>query len=597
MGRIIVAEDDLIIRHVYADILDSLGHEGIMCQNGKEALDAFTKKAADLVILDINMPVMDGLMTCKAIRQLPDGFRVPIIIVSGNNSEEDISAGLNAGANDYMIKPVREAALIAKLKSFLKLSSLNRKEFDLVKNHVVFIDRYKIEKVLGYGAHSVVFLADDRKTRDQVAIKLLNENVSDSNTLRHFIDLVRKFKEVDCDNLVRIIDYGQFGEQIFLVLEYAEQGDLRKLITCERLDEKQAVKLGADITNALIKLEEAGLCHLDIKPENIILSGGDFKLADFGMVSPRETATIPLKTEIWSTVPYASPECFTGNDAMTIKSDIYSLGVTLYEAVTGDNPFVSEKTTLSMYRQVNLVPPEIKNIESGYSCEFSDLVAAMLHKAPDNRPTLEHINQWFKFIGACYASNGITQLTFITPQARDAEVVADEAAKPPLHKAVKPPPQIKKDTFWDRLYQVYTLGSMSSFSMRQVVALILVILITAVAFNFLGGAATSLFADKYSPAQTDNLPLLNLACLQCGTHFSARAADPNGVSCPKCKGKPGFHMHCSNCNKDFGFFPPEIPPDKDRMAAQKMVNEAKKCRFCQSLNVTYVAPTTPKAGK
>ncbi len=593
MYRIIVAEDDFIIRHVYADILDGLGHESILCQNGKEAVDAFMEKPADMVILDINMPVMDGLTACQEIRRSPDGIKVPIIIVSGNNTEDDISAGLNAGANDYMLKPVKEAALIAKLKNFLKLSSLNRKEFDLVKNHVIFINRYKIERVLGYGTHSMVFLAEDLKKNEPVAIKLLNENVSGSATLRRFIDLVQKFQKVECGHLVRIIDYGQFNEQIFLVLEYAGDGDLRKHITCGRMDEIDAVRLGACITDALIKLDQAGLCHLDIKPENIIIKDNVFKLTDFGMVTPRETATIPLKTEVWSTIPYACPECFTETEALTIKSDIYSLGVTLYEAVTGDNPFVSEKPTLSMYRQVNLVPTDIKKIEEGYSCEFSDLIASMLHKVPDNRPALDQIAQWFKFIGDCYASNALTQLTFVKPELmRDA--VFGEEAKPVPRKVEKPVQPRRKDTIWDKMYHVYSLGSMTSFSFKQFAVLVMIIVLVIAGFNFVGLKATSLFAEKYSPVQDDNLPLLNLKCCKCGTDFSARTANIEDASCPKCKSSPGFRMHCNNCNNEFPLVPPEIPDKTTMQAARKIESDAKICPSCHSPQAYYVAPPTSK---
>ena len=150
MARILIADDSLVVRKSYESMLTFLGHEVISCKDGKDTVAAFETQSPELLILDVQMPVMNGLEACRAIRRLPNGISVPIIIVSALEDEDDILKGLNAGANDYLIKPVKEAHLIAKLKTSLGISALHRQDFDLAKKRTVFAGKYRIEKMLGY---------------------------------------------------------------------------------------------------------------------------------------------------------------------------------------------------------------------------------------------------------------------------------------------------------------------------------------------------------------------------------------------------------------------------------------------------------------
>jgi DNA-binding response OmpR family regulator len=175
MAKILIADDSLIVRKSYESMLSMMGHEVISCNDGKEAVSSFLETSPELLILDVDMPVMDGLEAEKSgsIRR-----RVPIIIVSALDEENDILNGLNAGADDYLVKPVKEAHLVAKLKTTLDISSLHKRDFELVRDHSVLADKYRIEKMLGYGSHSVVFLVSNIKSgSNNFALKLFRESV------------------------------------------------------------------------------------------------------------------------------------------------------------------------------------------------------------------------------------------------------------------------------------------------------------------------------------------------------------------------------------------------------------------------------------
>lgn len=390
MARIIVADDSLIAQKSYEQMLKLLGHEVSVCENGKLAVAAFKENPAELVILDVDMPEMNGFDACMAIRKLHDGVNVPIIMVSVEDSEENIMNGMNAGANDYLIKPVKEQHLIAKLKTFLKYASVHKSDLDLVRNRVEIAGRYAIARLLGYGAHSVVFMAKDKDIGACVAIKLITTpEIEDFS--KTFIETASKIKELSSPHVLKIFDYGQFAGKFYVVLEYAEGGDLAAILKRRRLSEQEAIKLAIDLVKGLKALSEKGIIHFDIKPENIMLAGNDYKLGDFGVMSSRETATVPIRMELWSTAAYLPPEYLDETGYVDSRSDIYSMAITLYQAVTGDNPFQSEKPAVSMFRQINLIPPTLKSFDSKISSYFSELVRKMLEKDPARRPTLDEI--------------------------------------------------------------------------------------------------------------------------------------------------------------------------------------------------------------
>ena len=181
MSQIIIADDNRAVVLYLSELIKRLGHEPIQCANGEEALTRFIEHHPDMLLLDNEMPVMNGLEVCREIRKLPEGGHVPIIMISAHNSDADIMAGLDAGVSDYLAKPIVAEQLLAKIKIYLKTHSLYKTDFDMMMKHTVLFDRYKIMRFVGYGDHSVVFLAADNNVEGKVvAVKLLHENAANN---------------------------------------------------------------------------------------------------------------------------------------------------------------------------------------------------------------------------------------------------------------------------------------------------------------------------------------------------------------------------------------------------------------------------------
>ncbi len=388
MARIIIADDSKGVVLYLSEIVKKLGHEPIQCSNGKEAVVSFIEQRADLLILDNMMPSMSGLDVCRSIRKMPDGVHIPIIIVSGYISEENIMEGLNAGASDYLAKPIAETHLVAKIKTYLRTHSLCGNDFDIVRRQGLILKRYQIKRFLGYGPHSVVFLAEDQAMENRlVAVKLLHENEIVKEISKTFIDTARQFTKLESGDILKIYDYGDFSGRPFLVQEFAPDGDLAGILKRRPLNQAEAIRLAIEISRALKYLHAANILHLDVKPENIMIFKDRQKLGDFGVSSiARKVGYVPVEQNIWGSLLYSPPEVIDRAKEISGKSDIYSLGVVLYEALTGGNPFESEMFGITMSRQVSFNPPPIIEHHAGFSKGFSDLIQKMMHKKSEKRP-------------------------------------------------------------------------------------------------------------------------------------------------------------------------------------------------------------------
>ncbi len=399
MAKIIIAEDDPLIQSVYMEVLGSRGYEVVCFDDGEKALHEFTTSSADLVIADFQMPGMDGFELCKEIRRLPYGFTTPIIMVSAYGDEGTIMSGLNAGANDYLLKPIKHSELLAKVNSFLGAAIGFHRDFELARNHAVYAERYRLEKILGFGTHATVFLTIDlqKGATAHVALKLLNDNISDKGYIEAFLNTAKLLKELDCDHIVKVFDYGQYARRYFMTLEYADGGNLAEYLQeHKKLDEPGARKLALSIVKALKVYEGKGILHMDVKPENILLVKSDYKLGDIGISVHGNAPTTPLDEKLWGTPAYLSPELISNDQhELTISSDIYALGITIYQTLTGANPFQSENPARSMFLHISEKPMPLAEKIPGVSVDFSDIVHKMLNKKPADRPSLDELEQFF----------------------------------------------------------------------------------------------------------------------------------------------------------------------------------------------------------
>ena len=586
MARILIADDSAVIRGFYENLLDYLGHEIISCKDGKEALEKFAVERVDLMILDVQMPEKSGIEVCREVRQHPRGLNIPIIIASSEDKEDVILDGLNAGANDYLLKPLKESHLIARLKNLLKSSTLYKSDYELVKNQVIFAERYKIRKIIGYGRHSIVFMVEDiEENNEKKVLKLLNDNISDPNLLSQYLETAQQISEINSEHITKTFCSGQSCGRCYLIMEYNSGGDLRKLFTYRKLSWLEAVHLGSDISSAIRDLEEHGIVHFDIKPENILISeDGHFKLADFGMLTTRDTVTIPMNAEIWSTAAYVSPEYINAEHDVGPRSDIYSLGVTIHEGLTGDNPFVSDKPMNSLYRQLNFQVPDLISLYKNIPRELSDIVRVMLVKNPVLRPTASDCVDVFSALLALRKSTlflqktleaEVSELKETRPEDRDlSDKNPEQMDSEKKEQAIKNLINIKKKA--EAAIIIEPLPIREKTNLLKVVVLMVVCLIL---FAYAGMFISSFFSTDNASVNSVALgPLTVISCPKCGKMLEKRCKDVSKEKCPECSTTMAMALKCVKCSKEFA--------DKEEYYDTK--TDSVICPFCKSDDIEYV---------
>ena len=252
--------------------------------------------------------------------------------------------------------------------------------------------RYKIERQLGEGGMGSVYLANDDILGRPVAIKMVKAGQSAQQNAGRFLREATSLAKLNHPNIVTIFDFGWHGEQAYLVMEYIPGSGLDSLLAGsakgvaagQGLTIGQALDVAIKVTTALSYAHRHGVIHRDIKPGNIII-GDEVKLMDFGIAKMRESPSITMEGARIGTPLYMAPEQVMGKNVDT-RSDVYSLGVVLYEMFTGRPPFsaTDETSILSQHVQVSPVAPGLRN--SAIPKSLDSLILRMLAKDPNGRP-------------------------------------------------------------------------------------------------------------------------------------------------------------------------------------------------------------------
>ena len=222
-------------------------------------------------------------------------------------------------------------------------------------------DRYRLVTAVGTGASAHVYLADDVSLRRQVAIKVLHPALAgDQAFLKRFRAEARAVAALNHPNILRVYDWGEEGNEPYLVLEYLAGGSLRQIYdTGVLLTPEQAVQIGIEACAGLDYAHRRGLIHRDIKPANLLFDAdGRLRIADFGLARAlAEAAWTEPDGAILGTARYAAPEQVEGW-VLDGKADVYGLALVLYEGVTGESPFIGDTTIATLMARLGALLPE-----------------------------------------------------------------------------------------------------------------------------------------------------------------------------------------------------------------------------------------------
>jgi len=377
-GTILLVDDEAYIRGALGRYLKRAGYTIVEADSGEAALEQVQKGVPDLLVMDVMMPGMDGFETLTALRKQHTDKELPVIMATALDESDHIITAMRAGANDYTVKPFDMKELLERVEKNLKKRELDSGDT---------VDNYEILERIGTGGAGNVYRAKEAITERYVAIKVLNaELTGDEEFVARFLREARTAASIRHPNVVAVHAAGRIGDSHYICMELIEGEDLFAVANRIPMPAGKAMEIADDIAGGLQELHRHDIIHRDIKPENILVDiRGRALITDFGLArNVFSNEEITAHGMAVGTLPYISPEQLLGK--VDKRSDIYSLGATLFYALCGEPPFSQAEATSDIIRKKFLQPPLCHEFLPDVPADVSHFVGSLMATEADDRP-------------------------------------------------------------------------------------------------------------------------------------------------------------------------------------------------------------------
>jgi serine/threonine protein kinase len=395
---ILVVDDDGLNRKVVSLSLEREGFEVLGAPDGHQALAILSTRHVDLMLLDRMMPEFSGIEVLRATRHRYSTAELPVVMMTAVSESTSIAEALEAGANDYITKPIDFTVAVARIRAQLRDKTPSSKN---TLTNAIFAGKYHLEEKIGSGGFSTVYRATHLDLKRVVAVKILRGSLSMQEALARFRSEGISSAQANHPNVVSVMDFGVLDSGVvFLVMELLNGCTLEEELKRKGpTSPRRCVEILLPICDALSNAHHRGIIHRDVKPSNIFLhqgaSGEIPKLLDFGVAKLTGSAAvenITTKGCILGTVNYLAPERLRG-ELYDGRVDVYSVGITLYEMLTGRLPFISasaEPMAIAMMH-LNEEPQPPSRLVPGIPRDFEEVVMSALAKHPLQRPGIDEL--------------------------------------------------------------------------------------------------------------------------------------------------------------------------------------------------------------
>ena len=423
---ILVVDDHQNNRDLMRRRLEREGYRVLEAENGPEGIEIVLNESVDLVLLDVMMPGLSGIEVLEILRRTYSAAELPIIIATAKNQSEDMVEALSHGANDYVTKPLDFPVVLARVEAQLRtraasgpLGGGEATNLGAIGAGTVLAGKYRLETQLGAGNFGAVYRATHLDFDQPVAVKILRAPVEESSeSLARFRQEGTSAFRLKHPNVVSVLDFNfSQGTLAFLVMELLEGHSLEQELKLHgQLSPERCGEIILPICDALSEAHGLGIIHRDIKPANIYLHqtrrGEVVKVLDFGIAKLVGDAAmeknLTLDNGILGTPAFMAPERLQGGD-YDGRSDVYSLGVMLYQLLAGHPPFQSEKNEAMAVAVMHLTraPEPLRTHRPDISPALEDVVMATLAKDSKQRPTVGELARRLKH--ALATANAVEQ--------------------------------------------------------------------------------------------------------------------------------------------------------------------------------------------
>jgi serine/threonine protein kinase/FixJ family two-component response regulator len=450
-GDILIVDDNPVNLNLLSGLLLDRNYRVRVATSGKRAISVARMAPPDLIMLDINMPEMDGYETCQLLKADVKTVNVPVIFISALDEVMDKVKAFQAGGVDYVTKPFQFEEVVVRLENQLKISRLQRElekknseltvkndelaqkndalvrsKEELVKSYekadkmftalsdslpgTVLDDKYRLEEKIGSGGFGVVYRAIHQGLNRPVAVKVFRPAVGTASQE----DLERFRREgvsacrINHPNAIAVLDSSVTRNGMaYLVMELLEGEPLSgELTRTPILSLRRCAQILLPVCGALSEAHEAGIVHRDIKPDNIFLhktkEGEVVKVVDFGIAkllgedSNIDAQNLTINGKVVGTPNYMAPERISGLP-YDGRADVYSLGITLFRMLTGELPFQARNNDFWATVMMHLTkePPSIKERNPSVPESVEAVVKRALAKNASERPTAKDLGEQF----------------------------------------------------------------------------------------------------------------------------------------------------------------------------------------------------------